>query len=133
MSQQTTVYTSRHRAWLISLLRVTKEQRGVSMWKRLMRKMANINPRSYTSAGHVGRNDSCPCGKVYPGIWLRDKFGSKIPDVANEGSYLEMPVKYKHCCMGKYTGLRPGEVTPAMAEAQKKQKVYFKKYGKVIA
>ncbi len=116
--------------WLQRVLNKTVEERKISMWQRLMRRMRNINPRTHTSYTHIGRNDPCPCGNVYAGIWLRDKFGASVK--GEKGEDMEKPVKFKHCCISKYVGLKPGVVTPEMVAAQKKQKVYFEKTGKVV-
>ena len=94
------ILEQRRAAWLQRVLHKTPQQRDASLWAGLMRRMININPRTHTSHSHIGRNDPCPCGKVYPGVWRRDKYGNMLK--GPDGEFLEKPVKLKYCCLSKF-------------------------------
>lgn len=121
----------RRRTWLKGVTTRKAVDRQASWWRKLMVRMSSINLRTHRSYAHIGRNDACICGNVYAGTQLRGPGGNFVRN--KEGEILEIPVKFKMCHMHEHIGLKKGEVTPEMKIAQKKQKAYFKKTGKVIS
>jgi hypothetical protein len=120
---------SRIRAWLGRVVNRTHEELAELRKRQTLRRMAAVNPSTYTGQFFIGRNDSCYCGNTYAGTKLRDKGGNFVRD--EEGDIKEVPVKLKHCCLSKHEGLEPGEITPEMAKVAKKQKTYFDKHRRL--
>ncbi len=109
----------RRKKWLKRVLATTPEERAARQHKNMLRRMANVNPRTHTSVGRIGRNDPCFCGNVCDGVFIDDGRGGKV----------EKPVKLKNCCIHKLQG-RVG-MTPELAAFQKKEQAYFDKYRRL--
>lgn len=94
MAKSNGILKQRRATWLKGVLAKTEEERQDSRWKKLMRRMSNIDRkylRTHRSAMHIGRNDPCPCGNVY--------------------NHNDKPVKFKHCCWHKIHNQQKHEVT----------------------
>ena len=100
----------RRKRWLTNVLKRTPEERAARQHKNMLRRMANVNPRTHTSVGRIGRNDPCYCRNTYAGS--------------------DLPVKFKDCCWHKHVKAMQG-MTPELAAFQKKEQAYFDKYRKL--
>ena len=125
MSQKRGNKKSRTKRWLRGVLNRTEEERSDIRDRTTLKAFSRPhNPRTFKGTTFIGRNDPCYCGNVYSGVFLKDSNG--------EDTLVEKPVKFKDCCMRKHISLREGEMTPALAEKQKKEQAYFAKHRRVV-